>query len=107
MVELLVPAGNLECLRAAVANGADAVYLGLNAFNARMSAENFNAENIKAVIDFCHSNNVLVYVVMNTLVKNSEMEDYIKQAVIVDNSGADAIIIQDRCLIEVLKKNIK
>lgn len=103
--ELLLPAGNEECLRAAVNNGADAVYLGLGRFNARRSAGNFSEKNIFSAIEHCHKRNVKVYVAFNTLVKNDELREYLEQISIAHSAHADAIIIQDPCLISVIKKN--
>ncbi|MBU0535816.1 MAG: U32 family peptidase, partial [Nanoarchaeota archaeon] len=103
--ELLLPAGNEECLRAAVANGADAVYLGLGNFNARRSASNFDEKNIFSVIDYCHKRDVKVYVALNTLVKNNELNDYFRLISLACSAGADAVIIQDPCFIPIIKKN--
>lgn len=104
-VELVLPAGNEECLRAAVANGADAVYLGLDRFNARLFAGNFNESNIASVIDYCHKCNVKVYLTFNILIKNDEIRDYLEKINIAYSAGADAIIIQDPCLISIIKSN--
>ncbi|MBI4454103.1 U32 family peptidase [Candidatus Woesearchaeota archaeon] len=104
-IELLLPAGNEECLRAAVHNGADAVYLGLQNFNARRSADNFGAHNIFSAIDFCHKRKVKVYVTFNTLIKNNEIEDALNQINLAHSAGADAVIIQDPCLIPLIKAN--
>lgn len=104
-VELLLPAGNETCLRAAVNNGADAVYLGLNRFNARQSAGNFNERNIASAIDYCHKRNVKVYVTFNTLVKNSELAEYFRLMGIAYSAKADAVIIQDPCFIPIIKQN--
>lgn len=104
-VELLLSAGNEECLRAAVNNGADAVYLGLNKFNARQSAANFNENNIADAIEYCHKRNVRVYIVFNILVKNNEIEQYFELMDIAYSAKADAVIIQDPCFIPIIKKN--
>ncbi|MGC8816376.1 MAG: U32 family peptidase [Candidatus Hadarchaeum sp.] len=104
-VELVLPAGNELCLRAAVKNGADAVYLGLSKFNARMLAENFNEKNIFSAVNYCHERKVRVYVAFNTLVKNDELEDYFKLINVAYSAGADAIIIQDHCLIPLIRQN--
>ncbi|MBN1157467.1 U32 family peptidase [Candidatus Woesearchaeota archaeon] len=104
-VELLLPAGNAECLRAAVNNGADSVYLGLNGFNARQGAENFDEKTIFGAIKYCHDRNVRVYVALNTLVKNDELGKFLELVNLADSAMADAIIIQDVCLIPVIKKN--
>lgn len=68
MPELLAPAGNMEALIAAVNAGCDAVYLGMNKFGARAYAENFNLENLKGAVDYCHLHNVKIYVTMNTII---------------------------------------
>lgn len=104
-VELVLPAGDELCLRAAVKNGADAVYLGLNRFNARLLAENFNEKNIFSAVNYCHERNVKVYVTFNTLVKNEELEDYFKLIDVAYSAEADAVIIQDICFIPLLKQN--
>jgi collagenase-like PrtC family protease len=104
-VELLLPAGNEECLRAAVNNGANAIYLGLSRFSARASAGNFTEQNIASVINYCHERNVKVYVAFNTLVKNSELKEYFEQINIAYCAKADAVIIQDPCFVPILKKN--
>jgi collagenase-like PrtC family protease len=104
-VELALPAGNELCLRAAVNNGADAVYLGLNKFNARISAGNFDEKNIFGAIDYCHKRNIKVYVALNTLVKNSELAEYFRFINIAYSAKADAIIIQDPCFASLIKQN--
>ena len=73
--ELLAPAGGWDCLKAAVANGADAVFFGLPRFNARLRADNFTEEELPEVIAFCHRHGVKAYVTLNTLVFTSELED--------------------------------
>jgi len=103
--ELLLPAGTEKCLRAAVNNGADAVYFGLNKFNARQSADNFNEKNIFSAIDYCHKRDVKVYITLNTLIKNNEIEEYLKLINLAYCAKADAIIIQDPCFIPIIKKN--
>ena len=103
--ELLLPAGNEECLRAAVNNGANAVYLGLSKFSARKSAGNFNEKNVFGAIDYCHKRDVMVYIALNTLVKNHELEEYFRQINIAYMAKADAVIIQDPCFIPLIQKN--
>ena len=71
--ELLAPAGNWECLKAAVSNGADAVYFGLTGFNARMRADNFTLQDLPSVMAFLHGHGVRGYVTMNTLVFADEL----------------------------------
>ena len=67
-IEILAPVGNEEMLRAAVFSGADAVYLGFSGFNARTSANNFNADTLKDAVSFCHARGVAVHVALNTTV---------------------------------------
>ena len=95
MMELLSPAGSMEALRAAVCNGADAVYLGADAFNARMNARNFSAGDLQEAVVYCHVRGVKVYLTVNTLVSDREMPkaaDLIRMAA---TFGVDAFIVQD------------
>src|ERR1700735_630252 len=73
--ELLAPAGDWECARAAVANGADAVYFGMPAFNARMRATNFTSEDLPKLMDFLHDHGVKGYVAFNVLIFTDELAD--------------------------------
>ena len=93
--ELLAPAGDEECLRAAVANGADAVYFGLEDFNARRRATNFTLDRLPDTLAYLHRHNVKGYVAFNTLVFSDELEraaTYIRRVI---EAGADALIVQD------------
>ena len=93
--ELLAPAGDWECVRAAVENGADAVYFGLSRFNARMRAKNFTEADLPALMEFLHLRGVRGYVTFNTLVFANELEearDYLRSVIA---SGVDAAIVQD------------
>ena len=72
-IEILAPVGNEEMLRAAVFSGADAVYLGFSGFNARTSANNFNADTLKDAVAFCHARGVAVHVALNTTVYGGEL----------------------------------
>ncbi|MCA1904500.1 MAG: U32 family peptidase, partial [Cyanobacteria bacterium KgW148] len=95
MVELLAPAGNWECARSAVANGADAIYFGLDQFNARMRADNFTLNDLPALMDFLHQRGVKGYVTLNTLIFTAELpavEDYLRSVI---RAGVDAAIVQD------------
>src|SRR5258708_11226942 len=96
--ELLSPAGDWECLRAAVANGANAVYFGLPKFNARLRAHNFTLEELPAVMDYLPERNVRGYVTFNTLVFTDEPADAAGQLETISPAGADAIIVQDHRL---------
>ncbi len=94
-VEILAPAGSFESLQAAVRCGANAVYLGGKAFNARRNASNFSDEELCEAVDYCHKRNVRVYLTLNTLVSDSELPiayDAIKSAC---QAGIDAFIVQD------------
>ena len=95
MAELLAPAGNFDSLYSAVYNGADAVYLGLDVFNARIKADNFNQENICDVTRFCHIHGVKVYVAFNVSIKEDEF-DALKECIIACREAAvDAFIVTD------------
>ena len=94
-IELLSPAGNMDSLIAAVEAGCDAVYLGGTLFGARAFAGNFNDDEIIEAIKYCHLYGVKVYVTMNTLVKNNEVDDFLKQALFLHQNGVDALIVQD------------
>lgn len=93
--ELLSPAGNAEALRAAVQNGADAVYLGLSSFSARARAENFTLDTLKEALDYAHLRGVTVHIALNTLLKEEETEQAAEMALAADRMGADAFIVQD------------
>lgn len=93
--ELLAPAGDWDCVRAAVENGADAIYFGLERFNARMRAKNFTQADLPALMEFLHRRGVRGYVTFNTLVfanELSEAEDYVRSIIA---AGVDAAIVQD------------
>jgi putative protease len=93
--ELLSPAGNWECLRAAVANGANAVYFGLERFNARMRADNFRTETLPEVMAYLRRYNVRGFVTFNTLIFTDELHDAEKMLLELARAGVDAIIVQD------------
>jgi len=93
--ELLAPAGGWDCLKAAVANGADAVFFGLPSFNARLRADNFTEEELPEVTAFCHRHGVKAYVTLNTLVFTGELDDAAEYLRLLNRSGVDALIVQD------------
>ncbi|MCI8309992.1 MAG: U32 family peptidase [Clostridia bacterium] len=95
----------MECLKAAVQNGANSVYLGASNFNARARAKNFDLETLKEAIIYAKIRNVKVHVTLNILIKNQEFEDAVKLAIELYNLGADALIIQDLGLLDYLLKN--
>ncbi len=103
--ELLSPVGDFECLKAAVQNGANSVYLGASAFSARAKATNFNKTELKEAIRYAKLRNVSVHLALNTLIKNEEFQDAVKLAVDAYNMGVDAIIIQDFGLAKYLIKH--
>ncbi len=94
-MELLAPAGDFDALRAAVQNGADAVYLGAGAFNARRNAGNFDGDALDGAVAYCHARGVKVHVTLNTLVREDEFAALLDAARAVNRSGADAVIVQD------------
>jgi U32 family peptidase len=97
--ELLSPAGDWECLRAAVANGANAVYFGLPKFNARLRAHNFTLEELPEVMEYLHDRNVRGYITFNTLIFTDELTEAAAQLEAMAAAGADAIIVQDLGLV--------
>ena len=105
-VELLAPVGDWNCLKAAVQNGADAVYFGVEQFNARMYAANFNIEDMKQVIDYCKLRNVKTNLTLNTLLENCEFDNAVDLAKEAYKAGVDAIIVQDLGLAKYLIDNI-
>lgn len=102
--ELLAPAGGMEAFIAAVENGADAVYLGAQAFSARGYASNFSDKELEEAIDYAHLRGVKVYVTVNTLLKEEEVENALKLLSWLREIGTDAIIIQDLGLISLARK---
>ena len=80
MIELLSPVGDFECLKAAVQNGANAVYLGASDFSARSSAKNFDLDELEEAISYAHLRNVKVFLALNTLIKNSELNKAINNS---------------------------
>ncbi|MGN1104836.1 MAG: U32 family peptidase [Candidatus Coproplasma sp.] len=104
MAEILAPAGDEKSAYAAINAGCNAIYLGLTAFSARSSAQNFDFESLSKLISYAKFFNVKIYVAMNTLVKESELENFVQTAVKVWNTGASAIIIQDLYLGAYLKR---
>ena len=94
-VELLLPAGNMDCLRAAVNNKADAVYLAGKNFGARKYANNFSDMELKEAVIYAHLYDVKVYVTVNTLVYDSELSSFFAYIGFLASIGVDALIMQD------------
>ena len=104
MLELLSPAGSPESVIAAVQNGADAVYLGLGGgFNARQGAKNFTDEEFLAAVKYCHERGCKVYVTLNTLCADREIDAIAERAVFISNAGADAVLVQDLGVARVIR----
>ena len=95
MLELLAPAGSMEALRAAVQNGANAVYLGCGNFNARQSAKNFTLQTLLEAVKYCHVRGVAVHLTLNTLISDKETPEVIELIRQAANCGIDAFIVQD------------
>lgn len=104
--ELLLPVGGRQQLIAAVENGADAIYLGGSCFNARIKADNFGFEEMEEALRYAHSKDVKVYVTLNTLLFDNELEKAIKYAVFLYKIGVDALIIQDFGFAKLIKENL-
>jgi U32 family peptidase len=102
--ELLAPAGDWEALRAACANGADAVYFGLNQFNARSRAHNFQLSELRQVMDFLHSRNVKGFVTLNILIFSDELESIVEFIRKIAEANVDAVIVQDIGLVRLIKQ---
>ena len=101
--ELLAPAGSKEALTAAVQAGADAVYLGFGAFNARRNAKNFSAEDFAEAVAYCHLRGVKVYLTLNTLLTDRELPRAAEAAETADALGVDAILVQDLGVLDMLR----
>jgi len=105
-IELLAPAGGPDAYRAAAAAGADAVYLGAKAFNARAQAQNFDGAALVQVIEDAHMRGMKVYLVLNTLIRDNEMQEAAAVASFVYREGIDGIIVQDLGLVHVLREMV-
>ena len=104
MLELLAPAGSMEALRAAVQNGADAVYLGCGAFNARQSAKNFTPQTLVDAIKYCHVRGVQVHLTLNTLVSDREMTEAAELIRYAAQNNIDAFIVQDLGVVQLCRQ---
>lgn len=104
MLEILAPVGNIQALKAAIYSGADAVYLGLDLFNARIKADNFNKDNIAEWVRYCHLFNVKVYVTFNTNIKSSEKEIFAEYVDIAAKANVDAFIVTDLGCLDIFRK---
>ncbi|ABR47819.1 peptidase U32 [Alkaliphilus metalliredigens QYMF] len=105
-IELLAPAGSFEALRAAVQNGANAIYLGGAEFSARAYASNFDREQLEEAVDYAHMRGVKIYVTVNTLIKDREMEGLLGYITFLYQIDVDAIIVQDLGLVKILRETL-
>lgn len=94
-MELLAPVGNMESLKVAIYNGADAIYLGIRQYNARNNIDGFSLDTLGEAVEFAHLYGVKVYLALNILFKDSELQDALDVVVEANNKGVDAFIIQD------------
>lgn len=106
-MEILAPAGSFESVISAVNNGANAVYLGQQKFNARKNAENFDYETLKKAVEYCHIRNVKVYQTLNTIIFDDELNDLIETIKIACELNIDALIVQDLGVLNIIKKVCK
>ena len=104
MLELLAPAGSMEALRAAVQNGANAVYLGCGTFNARQGAKNFTPQALTEAVKYCHIRGVAVHLTLNTLVSDKETPDVVELIRHAANSCVDAFIVQDLGVLQLCRQ---
>lgn len=102
--EILAPVGAQEQLKAAVRSGANAVYLGVDNFNARRNADNFTTENLKDAVKYCRLRDVKVFVTLNTLIFDKEIDELYKTVKAIAKSGADAVIVQDFATVRAVKE---
>lgn len=105
MTELLAPAGNMEALKAAISNGCDAVYLGMQKFGARAYSDNFDIDALQEAVRYAHLRDVKVYVTMNTIVFEDEIDDMQRQLRELNEIGVDGVIVQDLAVFDYIVSN--
>ncbi len=105
MTELLAPAGSMEALKAAISNGCDAIYLGMQKFGARAYSSNFDLEALREAVTYAHLRDVKIYVTMNTIVFENEVEEMKAQMDELNDLGVDGIIVQDLAALDYIVKN--
>ena len=104
MLELLAPAGSMDALKAAVQNGANAVYLGCGSFNARQSAKNFTPQTLVEAVKYCHVRGVQVHLTLNTLVTDRECDDVTTMIRHAAQNNVDAFIVQDLGVVQLCRQ---
>ncbi len=102
--EILAPAGNMECLRAAIIAGADAIYIGGYMFGARAFSNNFSDEEIIEAVNYAHMYNVKIYVATNTLIYENEVDRFINYIQFLYNNNVDAVIVQDIGMMDLIRQ---
>lgn len=105
MTELLAPAGSMEALKAAISNGCDAIYLGMQKFGARAYSSNFDIESLSEAIKYAHLRDVKIFVTMNTIIFENEIEEMKEQMNQLNEIGVDGIIVQDLAAFDYLVNN--
>ncbi len=103
-MELLAPVGSKESFITAIRAGADAVYIGVPDFNARISASNINLFDLRVLMDHAKNSGVKVYLALNTLIKHEEISDVVKRVSYIDQLSPDAVIVQDLGLSDIIRK---
>lgn len=107
MTELLAPAGNMDALKAAISNGCDAIYLGMQKFGARAYSSNFDLQSLKEAVMYAHLRQVKIYVTMNTIIFESEIKEMKEQVDALNEIGVDGIIVQDLAAFDYIVSNYR
>ena len=105
MTELLAPAGNMEALIAAISNGCNAIYLGMQKFGARAYSSNFDLETLEKAVKYAHLRNVKIFVTMNTIVFENEIQEMKSQMDALNKIGVDGVIVQDLAALDYMVSN--
>ena len=105
MTELLAPAGNIEAFKAAISNGCDAIYLGMQKFGARAYSSNFDVDSLTECIKYAHLRDVKVYVTVNTIIFEDEYEEMKQMLHQLNEIGVDGVIVQDLAVLDYIANN--